>query len=270
MTTPAEKIEKRLSYMSVKFVDCDINDVYHHLSLNYKVSDFIIALDKDNNTVIGEIFTSKRTKIKGPAPRFLKLGGGGQGIIILDKSEQYTLDYIMSIDPMYLVKGNKYKPSNAAPPLLNEVHGELTRTINTEEHSELEETIDRQERELKNKDVIIEKLNDDLNDEIRKKMEEIEILRVNHNLVVDDMEREISEKNVLIEKLREEIEVLKTKILVEPETPSPLLSHSKRDQLMKKPIPYLKIMVKKKYNDMFTEEFYNEMSLEDLVDILDE
>lgn len=39
---------------------------------------------------------------------------------------------------------------------------------------------------------------------------------------------------------------------------------------MKKPIPYLKIMVEKKYKGMFTEEQFKDMSAEDLVDILDD
>lgn len=45
---------------------------------------------------------------------------------------------------------------------------------------------------------------------------------------------------------------------------------SRREQLMKKPIPLLKIMVKKKHKGMFTEEQFKDMSVEDLVDILDD
>lgn len=45
---------------------------------------------------------------------------------------------------------------------------------------------------------------------------------------------------------------------------------SRREQLMKKPIPYLKIMVEKKHRGMFTEEQLRDITLEELVDILDE
>lgn len=45
---------------------------------------------------------------------------------------------------------------------------------------------------------------------------------------------------------------------------------SKREQLMKKQIPYLKIMVQRKYKDMFTEEQLRDITLEELVDLLDE
>lgn len=51
---------------------------------------------------------------------------------------------------------------------------------------------------------------------------------------------------------------------------TPPSSQSRREQLMKKPIPYLKIMVEKKHRGMFTEEQFKDMSADDLVDILDD
>lgn len=247
MTNNTEKIEKRLCYMSVKFDGCDIKEVYHHLNLNYKVSDFIIANDRDNDRIIGEIFTPVRTKVKVVDPRFLKLVGGGQGVIILDKTEQFTVEDIMSTDPMYLVKGTRYKPSNATLPTLNEAVviptrndiidviretcGELTRTMNAEPHDprtdeleaelrEKEETIDKLERELRARDVRIERLGEQFNDEMRKKTNEISKLKEEHlkdiaklkeehNAEVVSMGLELSEKDAMIEKLKDELEALK-------------------------------------------------------------
>jgi DNA invertase Pin-like site-specific DNA recombinase len=47
-------------------------------------------------------------------------------------------------------------------------------------------------------------------------------------------------------------------------------SQSRREQLMKRQLPYLKIMVQRKYKDMFTEEQLRDISIEELVDLLDE
>lgn len=47
-------------------------------------------------------------------------------------------------------------------------------------------------------------------------------------------------------------------------------SQSRRDQLMSRQLPYLKIMVQRKYKDMFTEEQLRDISIEELVDLLDE
>lgn len=240
-----DNVYKKLKYISVVFDRADKTEVYHHLNLNHKVSDFIIASDLDNDRIIGEIFTPLYTKVTTLSPRFLKLASGNQGRVLVDDNALFVED-IMSTDPFYLVKGYRYKPSNAKLPSFNESAsiptkdeilntilkgcGDLTRTMNpdprdssaeeTETLREKEETIDKLERELRARDVIIERLGEEFNDEMRKKKNEISNLKEEHegviarlkeehNAEVVSMGLEISEKDAMIEKLKGELEALK-------------------------------------------------------------
>jgi hypothetical protein len=224
-----ENVDKKLKYMSVIFERADKKEVYHHLNLNHKVSDFIIAEDLDNNRIIGEIFTPLYTKVTTLTPRFLKLVSGNQGRVLVD-DESLLVEDIMSTDPYYLVKGYRYKASNATLPTLNETNeiptkkeiidviretcGEVTRTmINIDPYDtraeELERRISELERGIKARDVKIDRLADEFNNELRKKNNEIIKLKEEHNAEVVSMRLELGEKDVINEMLKEKIKVLK-------------------------------------------------------------
>jgi hypothetical protein len=91
---------------------------------------------------------------------------------------------------------------------------------------------------------------------------------------VDD-EREVDE-NKELEEEEPENETIENETSTEesPKSPTEKIpekdTHKPESHLLSKPIVYLKIMVKKKYKDMFTEEDLSQMSAMDLVSLLED
>lgn len=117
-----------------RFQNVSKREVFDHLIEQSNVSDFILGYDSNNETVIGEMFTPIRTRIRVPEARMLKLKNGVQGVWIMDRGVVDS-EYIRSSDPMYMVKGTRYQPSD----LTEETPGSLAETPSTAVYCEVSE-----------------------------------------------------------------------------------------------------------------------------------
>jgi hypothetical protein len=106
--TKVEQVKLR-NYIAFRFESSTKREVYNLLSSNDRIESFIIG--DMNNSIFGEVYTPKKTMIFTLEPKFLKLDKRRQGVIILEPDFDVA-ERIMSVDPTWMVKGNKWPASD--------------------------------------------------------------------------------------------------------------------------------------------------------------
>jgi FtsZ-binding cell division protein ZapB len=113
VAVPDDIIEKDFqvklrNYISFKFDNVNKQEVYNLLSTNESIESFIIG--DINNSIFGVVYTINKIRISNLEPIFLKIDKRHQGVVILEPDFDVA-ERIMSVDPHWMVKGDKWRPS---------------------------------------------------------------------------------------------------------------------------------------------------------------